>query len=186
MRVLIAGILGGLAMFMWTSFAHMATPLGATGISQMANEGPALSALESATANKPGLYLYPYVNMNSKTVMQDSEEAMKIHPSGLILFHPAGAPAMAPTMFIGEFVKELVQALIAAYLCAMVATAGFMSRTLFVTLIGVSAGIATNASYFLWYRFPLDYTLAQLAIEVVGAFFAGLAIAWWLGRTKTA
>jgi hypothetical protein len=186
MRILIAGILGGLAMYAWTSIAHMATPLGATGISQMTNEGPALSALETATGNKPGLYMYPYVDMNSKTVMQDSEAAMKIHPSGLILFHPAGAPEMEPAMFIGEFLKELVQALIAAYLCAMVAAASFMSRTLFVTLIGVSAGIATNVSYFLWYRFPLDYTLASMAIEIVGAFFAGLAIAWWLGRTKPA
>ena len=32
MRILLAGILGGIAMFIWTSIAHMALPLGKLGL----------------------------------------------------------------------------------------------------------------------------------------------------------
>ena len=47
---------------------------------------------------------------------------------------------------------------------------------------GIAATITTNVSYWLWYGFPLDYTLAALVTEAIGYFAAGLAIAWWLGR----
>jgi hypothetical protein len=32
MRILVAGILGGIAMFIWTSIAYMALPLGEAGV----------------------------------------------------------------------------------------------------------------------------------------------------------
>ena len=32
MKILLTGILGGIVMFIWTSVAHMALPLGETGI----------------------------------------------------------------------------------------------------------------------------------------------------------
>ena len=79
-------------------------------------------------------------------------------------------------MLIKEFLKQFVQALIAAWIVSMIA-AGFVTRVGVVTAIGVSAGIATNVSYWNWYGFPLDYTLAQIIIEVVSALVAGLAIA---------
>ena len=37
-RVLIAGVLGGIAMFLWSSIAHMVLPLGMTGIQEIPNE----------------------------------------------------------------------------------------------------------------------------------------------------
>ena len=38
MRILLAGLAGAVAMFIWTSIAHMATPLGTIGFSQIPNE----------------------------------------------------------------------------------------------------------------------------------------------------
>ena len=32
MKILLAGILGGIAMFIWTSIAHLAFPLGEAGL----------------------------------------------------------------------------------------------------------------------------------------------------------
>jgi hypothetical protein len=37
MRILLAGIVGGIAMFVWTSIAHMALPLGEAGIAEIPN-----------------------------------------------------------------------------------------------------------------------------------------------------
>ena len=38
MRILLAGILGGIVMFVWTSIAHMTLPLGKAGINEIPNE----------------------------------------------------------------------------------------------------------------------------------------------------
>ena len=38
MRIFLAGLLGAIAMFVWTSIAHVATPLATIGISKIQNE----------------------------------------------------------------------------------------------------------------------------------------------------
>ena len=62
MRILIAGLLGAIAMFVRTSFAHMATPLDSAGISQMANEPAVLSAMQKGVGGKAGFYFFPWVS----------------------------------------------------------------------------------------------------------------------------
>lgn len=186
MRILIAGLLGAIAMFVWTSVAHMMTPLANVGFSPIPNEQPVLDAMHQSIGDQQGLYFFPWVDPKDPNMMQKETDLRKANPSGLLLYAPpvTAEAGMAP-MLIKEFAKELAQALIAAFIAAGMA-AMFMTRVIAVTLIGVSAALATNASYWIWYGFPLDYTLAQMTIEVVGAFLAGLAIAWWLGRTKPA
>ena len=43
-NVLIAGILGGIAMYIWSTVAHVVLPLGQIGFSQMPNQTAVLSA----------------------------------------------------------------------------------------------------------------------------------------------
>jgi hypothetical protein len=181
-RVLIAGILGAIAMFIWTSLAHTVLPLGQTGFSQLSGEPVVLGAMKAATNDKDGLYFFPWVDPKDPQMMQKSAAAIKANPSGLLLYHPAGhgKTDMAP-LLVEEFVKELIQALIAAFIVSMIMTT-FFSRVLVVTLIGISGTLMTNASYWIWYGFPLDYTIAAYITDIAGAFVAGLAIAWWLGR----
>src|SRR5580704_16351603 len=62
MRILIAALLGAIAMFAWTSVAHMATPLAYIGFSPIPNEAPVLSAMETNIGAKPGLYFYPWLD----------------------------------------------------------------------------------------------------------------------------
>jgi len=52
MKILLAGILGGIVMFIWTSIAHMALPLGEAGISEIPNEQAVLAAMQSNIAEK--------------------------------------------------------------------------------------------------------------------------------------
>jgi len=178
MRVLLAGLAGAVAMFIWTSIAHVATPLGSIGFSQIPNEPAVLQAMDSAIGATPGLYFFPWVAPNDPKAMERVAAAEKVHGHGLLLYHGPGQNTdsdMAP-MLIKEFLKQFVQALIAAWIVSMLA-ARFMTRVIVVTLIGVSAGIATNLSYWNWYGFPLNYTEVQIFIEVVSGLIAGLAIA---------
>jgi len=68
-----AGLAGAVIMFIWTSIAHVATPLGQTGFSQIPNEAPVLSAMHDSIGDKAGLYFFPWVDMKSKTAMADEE-----------------------------------------------------------------------------------------------------------------
>ena len=43
MKILLAGILGAIAMFIWTAIAHMALPLGEAGVTEIPNESAVLS-----------------------------------------------------------------------------------------------------------------------------------------------
>ena len=52
MRILLAGILGGIVMFIWTSIAHMALPLGEAGINEIPNESAVLGAMQSSIGDK--------------------------------------------------------------------------------------------------------------------------------------
>src|SRR3954447_2692072 len=120
MRVLIAGLLGGIAMFIWSSVAHVALPLGQVGFTKMPNEAAVLAAAQASNGEKDGLYFYPWVDPKDPQMMQKSASAMKVHPSGLLLYHPAGhgVTDMA-TPLIGEFVKQLIQTVIAAFLLSL-------------------------------------------------------------------
>lgn len=75
----------------------------------------------------------------------------------------------------------MVESLLMAAIAAL-AAAGFARRLTIAVLVGVIAGMATNASYWNWYGFGLDYTLANAFIELVKFAVAGLVIALLLGR----
>jgi len=184
MRIVIAGLLGAIAMFVWTSIAHVATPLATIGFSKMSNEAAVLAAMHGNVGEKPGLYFFPWVDPNDPQLMAKSAALMKTNPAGLLIYKPPGASGDMTPMLVEEFVKELALSLIAAFLLSLTMIAGFWKRVGFVTLAGVIAPLGADVSYWIWYGFPTSYTLSQITIEVVGAFVAGLAIAAWFGLRK--
>ena len=177
MRILLAGIIGGIAMFVWTSLAHVVLPLGHIGFSQIPNEPQVTSTLQSSIGSKPGLYFFPWMDPNDPNAMKVQEEKLKTQPSGLLMYNPAGAAGMTPKMLVAEFVKEAVTALIAAFLLAQAMLACYFARAGFVTLIGLAAALTTNVSYLIWYGFPTNYTLAYGFTDFFGYVVAGLVIA---------
>jgi hypothetical protein len=58
-RIILAGVLGAVAMFIWTAIAHMVTPLGEAGIGEIPNEEAVLAAMRSSIGAKTGLYMFP-------------------------------------------------------------------------------------------------------------------------------
>ncbi len=163
MRVLIAGVIGGLAMYIWSSLAHVALPLGHMGVSAIPSEAAASAALHAALGEKDGLYIFP-ASMDAKS-----------GPSGLLAYHHT-LTAMDPPTLAKEAVVEIAEGMLAAGLLAMGAVAGYWRQVGFVSLVGVVAAISTNPSYWIWYKFPPDYTLGYMLIQFVGYVVAGLVI----------
>ncbi len=177
MRIIFAGLAGAIVMFVWTSIAHVATPLGNIGLSQIPNEAPVLAAMHASLGARHGLFFFPWVDVKDPKAMAVESERMKTNPSGLLLYAPPGGSAMMTGQLVGEFVKEFATALIAAQLLSMTALAAYASRVGFIALLGAAAAITTNSSYWIWYGFPADYTLAYIFTDFVSYVAAGLAIA---------
>ncbi len=183
MRILIAGILGGIVMFIWTSIAHMVLPLGEAGIREIPNESTVIAALQSSMGDKTGLYIYPGPGVGENASRHEKQEAMKkamdklkTGPSGILMYNSARPFTFAK--YLGtEFVTELLEAILAVFLLAQTSIATFAGRLGFVLLSGILAAIATNVSYWNWYGFPGVYTASYMLIQVIGFLCVGLVAA---------
>jgi hypothetical protein len=73
---------------------------------------------------------------------------------------------------------NILLALFAAVLLSMApGLTNYISRVGFVTLLGLIVGLMTNVEYWNWYGFPLSYTIASVAVAVVGFLAIGLIAA---------
>jgi len=184
-RILLAGLLGAIAMFIWSAIAHMMLPLGHAGIKELPNESAVLDAMKTAVGDKAGLYLFPGFGVGDNPTKQQEEEAMKGYeeklaknPSGLLMYHPAGSRPMVMGKWLTvEFLKQLLVSILAVFLLAQTRIATYAGRVGFVFVVGLVAAITTNVSYWNWYGFPCAYTCPYMIIEIVGFLFAGLAAA---------
>jgi hypothetical protein len=172
-------------MFVWTSIAHIALPLGEAGVGELPNDGAVLKALETSAGTKAGLYIFPGMDLGPdathaqrNAAMKDYEAKLAKNPSGLVMYHPAGSRPMAMSKFLTiEFVTELLEALLVVALLAQTRIVTFGGRVGFVTVAGILAAIATNVSYWNWWGFPGVYTAAYILIQVVGFFLVGIVAA---------
>ena len=120
-RIILAGILGGIAMFIWSSIAHMALPLGKTGIKELPNQQAIFAALQAGLGDKGGLYLFPGLGVGDNPTKEQASEAMKhinermaANPSGVLVYHPTGTQPFSFGKFLGiEFGTECLEALLA-------------------------------------------------------------------------
>ena len=171
MRILLAGLAAGIAMFVWSSFAHLATPLGTLGVSTLPDESVTVGNLASAIGDKGGLYLFPMAQGASPS------SSAATAPGGFLVYNPKSATTMQPTNLIIEFLTELAEGLIIAWLLAQAALSAFVARVGFVAAVGLAAAITTNIPYWNWYSFPTAYTLGYGFVEFAGYVAAGLVAA---------
>lgn len=173
-RIILAGLAGGVAMYVWLSIAHIATPLGRTGVQEIPNEASALAALQASLGSSSGLYSFPAIGSGG---MADYAAKLVSNPSGLLVYHPPGASAMTVPQLVTEFAVELLEALLAAALLARTNLVSYGGRVGFVVIVGLVAALTTNVSYWNWFGFPGSYTAAYMFMQIVGYLVAGLAIA---------
>jgi hypothetical protein len=189
-RVFLAGVLGGIAMFIWTSIAHMFLPLGEAGIREIPNEQAVLGAMQSSIGDKTGLYIFPGLGVGPDATRAQKNEAMKglgekyaKNPSGILMYHPPGR-ALTMGRWLGiEFATELLESILAVFLLAQTRIVSFGGRVGFVTIAGILAAIATNVSYWNWYGFPCVYTASYMLIQFVGFICVGIVAALVLRKS---
>jgi len=182
-RKLLAGILGGLAFFAWSSLAHVVLPLGQTGIQEIPNEQAVVSAMK---ANIPtdGFYFFPGYGVPPTATQAEKTAAMQAKaaqhyagPGGILIYHPVQSLDLKPGQLLTELGTNIIQVLLAVFLLGHTNLGSFVARWRFVTVAGILAAISTNISYWTFYGFPGNYTLAYICIVAMGFVVAGVVVA---------
>src|SRR5690242_8940730 len=108
-RILLAGLLGGLALFVWEFVAHMALPLGEAGVKALANEKAVIAYLKE-NVKEEGFYFFPAPEDRPGMTAQEKQQAMAKAaasmaggPVGIMVIHPNGAPALTPGQLGTQF-----------------------------------------------------------------------------------
>jgi hypothetical protein len=185
MRILVAGLIGGLVMFVWGAVSHMLLPIGEMGMKVPTAQASTLAALLPGTQGA-GVYMYPSPpkeDWQDEAKMAAFAESTKGQPFAFVVFQPGGNPVN--TSMTGNLVKQwgsdTLAAMVASWILALCAF-GFGRRVMIAGALGLFAWLAISVPYWNWYMFPSDFTVGNLAEQVLGWLISGSAIAWWLGR----
>ena len=181
-KKILAGVLGGLAFFMWSFVAHDMLPLGDMGVKDAPNEAVIMEAMKTNILDH-GMYIFPGINAPANPTMAQKGQAMEARlkkiaagPSGILVYHPTWDFSFNKALAI-ELSTNIVQMLLAVFLLGLTSLTGFMARWRFLTVVGLVAAISTNVSYWNWYGFPTAYTLTYAFTVVAGFVIAGLVVA---------
>jgi hypothetical protein len=182
-RILLAGILGGLTLFVWLFVAHELLGLGEVGVKEIPYEAAVLTAMQVAIPDA-GFYIFPGFGLGPKPTREQQNAAMpgymnKYEKSahGILIYHPPSGAFNFGLMLGREFGLNVLQSLLAAWLLACAASGrSYAGRVAFVAVAGVLAAISTNVEYWNWYNFPGNYIAAYITTQISGFILAGLVI----------
>ena len=184
-KVLLPGILGGIAVFVWSFISHMVLPIGEMGVKAVnANEDAILSTMKSNLTD-PGFYILPGVNMKTATAEQQTTQQAKwkAGPTAVIAYNPTGWDAMSLAQLIRQLLFQILCALIAAFIISAT-VASLFNRALMVMLMGVFSWLTVNVPQWNWYGFPVSFTIGQGLDHLISWLIGGLVIAWMIGRAE--
>jgi hypothetical protein len=181
-RILIAGIVGGILVFVMGAVNHMVLGLQGRTMSSIANEPTFIEHLKGRNL-KPGLYSFPEVPANAAEqdqakVYAEVNERYKAGPAGLLLIAPTGEDMMGAKTLGLEWATDTLAALLVAWIVSLMASdVSFVRRWIAVVAIGGVAWLSLTASYGIWYRFPHAFVDDELYCVLLEWGVAGLAIA---------
>jgi hypothetical protein len=192
-RILLAGILGGALLFGWGAAAHEVLPIGLWGFSSVPNEEAIVSTLQGNMAES-GMFMLPSGGLREDLTTDQLEEAKnkisslwKTGPHGILVYVNHGED-----IFYQQLATQggicVLSALLASLLLAQASPAlpRYLSRVLFVTLLGMLAAVVTLLPFWNWYRFPADFVGARLVEHTAGFLIAGLLMAALIRRPAVA
>lgn len=183
-RILLAGLLAGVVVFVWGAVAHMALPLGMVDfhIPPDAKQQAALDGL-SGQFDTAGIYMLPMPQQElwkDDAAMAAFGAAAEQKPYAFVVYQPRGRDGMKMGPLLGtQLATTVLCGLLAAWIAAGT-VGGRGKRIAVVTALGVFAAIAVCLPNWNWYRFPTDYTVAAFVEHAVGWLLGGIAIAFVL------
>jgi hypothetical protein len=183
-KILLAGLLGGLALYAWEFIAHMATGLGEAGVRALPKEAPVQAAIKDNVPD-PGFYIFPapedrpgMTGAEKSKAMDVSMERARSEASGIMVVYPKGKDYNFGAMLGMQFIGDVLAIMLAAFLLSKaVLVKGYLPRVVLVGLMGLLPTLQVDLPQWNWYGFPPAFVAAQFVVHLVGFLAAGLVVA---------
>jgi len=170
-------IVGGLVLFLWGMVSWAILPWHKMHMHKFQDEGRVARVI-SDNAPESGIYVLP----NMMHLEKDSQAMMEAQDNmrqGPFIFASVCLNGKDPDMAI-PLVKGLIIKIVAAFLVTWLLLQTKMKynrRVGFVTMVGVVIALMGTLPYWIWFGFPVGFTIACIFEIVFGWFLAGLVIA---------
>jgi hypothetical protein len=189
-RILLAGILAGILVFVMGAVNHMVFQFQGRTLANVPDQSSFAAYIKSHEM-KHGLYVFPDMptpeDQKDEAKMAAINDRYKAGPSGMLLIAHTGDDMMNMETLGKELASNVLGALIVSWVISLAgAEVGFFRRWLAVALIGLFAWISISASYGIWYRFPHNFLHDELFCALIEWSVAGFAIAAIVRRPPAA
>lgn len=181
-KVILGGILGGLAVFAWGMVSWMVLPFHHQTLNSFDHEALVQEAI-LASAPKAGVYVLPGMGDSNlsraekKALMKQKHAQMEKGPFVFAVVNPGGVGPMTKHMVQGFVIQVLGACLITGLLVRCKTKSTYAGRLSFVALFALGAVILSVLPNWNWWGFSVPYTLLESADLLIGWFLAGLIIA---------
>ena len=177
MKALAKGaILGGLAMFVWSSISWMVLDWHMGTFKRFENEAQVAEVLKANATAGAGIYLLPY---SGKGV--DQEAAMQKSAAGPFSFmslRPGSKESGMGALMLKQFVADVLAALLVTILLLQMQHLSYGKRVVMATTTALAAGAMVVLPNWVWWEFSMPWTIVSMLDLLIGWTLAGLVIAW--------
>lgn len=181
-RVLLGGLLAGIALYVWGALSHMVLGTLDRSVKPLPNESALLDTIR-ANVPEPGFYIYPMMDMRATGAEKEAQEARwkesyERGPRGVLVVEPSGLASGLGPLFLAQLFLSILAGLVAAVVVGLAAPAlpTYGQRVFFTMLLGVLASVFVDLPYRNWYLFPTSYTVMVFVDRTVAFLVAGLVL----------
>jgi len=177
-QLILAGILGGLAAFIWGAISWTVLPWHVATMDNLP-EVEAFSAEFNEKIPEGGVYLSPGAPHGDEAEMQKIEQMHAAGPVGQLFILKEGVKMMDPVLMLRGFLLMVGASLFGAGLLTWSAPLlrRYGQRVLFVTLIGAAAVFSTRLIDWNYWYYPAGYTFVNAVDLLITWFIIGLVTA---------
>lgn len=185
-RILLATILGGIAIFIGGAVSHIAIPLYDKSLLRFNSEEAVTQAI-TANAPKSGVYFMPNLpvrtaGMTGAQYAEAKQAAMANMTRGPFVFAGVRLGSInMPELYIKQVLTDLLGAYFLTIILLQLSAQSYWSRVsaaVLVACVAVMIKVAPNAT---WYGFGSQFLIGDTADAVVRLLAGGLVIAAFTG-----
>ncbi len=181
-RAILAGVLAGIALFMWGFVSWVVLPWHNETFRELPDEEVVSSTLKR-NLERPGTYMIPWIvesTINSEeeraTAMKAMEERHKVGPIVQIFYQPEGEEPMAPAVLGRGVAIDIGIGIVAAWILSLTLAGrpNYVQRVCTILLVGIFSILMTHVTDWNFMYRPVDYTMVMCMDHLVGALVVGL------------
>jgi hypothetical protein len=184
-KLIKGALIGGLTVFVWSMLSWMVFSWHAQTQYKFTDETAVAKVLKE-NASQSGIYILPntshYSNDTPTKEIRKAEEILKKGPFVFASIKLGGMEEMGITPLIISLGSYILAAAVISWMLLQTQGLRFLERVLFVSLIGLLAGILGILPNWNLWHFSTIYTLVTCVDLVIGWALAGLLMAKNLTR----